>query len=145
MLNTLRSDQRDPCGIYRSELFKCRLNATIAKVQKDRTGRENFIGGRRNIFRVRRSSLHLRRRMDRRGGTLFPSIASRLAINNVLFILPAAEIEWRVARAGEVVDRGVLWKRKGTPDRRHYLPKLGSDATISAQRLHKERSEVCHC
>ena len=78
-------------------------------------------------------------------GTLFPSIASRLAINNVLFILPAAEIEWRVARADEVVDRGVLWKRKGTPDRRHYLPKLGSDATISAQRLHKERSEVCHC
>ncbi|KYM95681.1 hypothetical protein ALC62_13684, partial [Cyphomyrmex costatus] len=48
-----------------------------------------------------------------------------------------------VGQTGRILS--VLWKRKGTPDRRHYLPKLGSDATISAQRLHKERSEVCHC
>jgi len=65
---------------------------------------------------------------------------------SITSFLPAAEIECReegcLGRRG--ADWGVLWKRKDTSDRRHYLPKLGSDATVSAQRLHKERLEVCH-
>lgn len=82
-------------------------------------------------------------------GALFLCVASRPAINNILSILSTAEIECHekgCSREQMRAQTGVfLWKRKGMPDRRYYLSKLGNDATISAQRRHRERPEICHC
>lgn len=83
------SDRRDSRDSHYSRLFACRLNATVAKVQKGRTDGENFIRRRKNISH--RSSPRLSRRVTRM--PYCPPWPSGLLSIMLFSILPAAEIE----------------------------------------------------